>query len=346
MLYIVFYMHRLVSFLPKKILYWYDNNKRILPWRIKTPKNKKEYYVLVSEFMLQQTQVKTVIPYFTKFVTKIPNLKTLSTSNEKKVLKLWEGLGYYRRAGNLHKTAKILIKNYNGKIPKKFAEIIKLPGVGEYTANSLSALVHNKPSIPIDGNVKRVFSRLFLTNVSSQNFDNEIKKITNKLSNTDRNADLAEALMEFGAVVCKPQNPLCRICNLKNYCKFYNKKIYISKKKKYYFKEKKFNIFCYLNKKNKKIALAKNKNMSFLTNFKMPEVQMVISNNNLKIKGWKYLCNYKNNISNIKMNINLFYKFTINKPKRFTWYSIDRPNVTFIPSFTKIIFNKVKKLYV
>ena len=335
-----------MSLLPKKILYWYDNNKRILPWRIKTPKNKKEYYVLVSEFMLQQTRVKTVIPYFTKFVTKIPNLKTLSTSNEKKVLKLWEGLGYYRRAGNLHKTAKILIKNYNGKIPKKFAEIIKLPGVGEYTANSLSALVHNKPCIPIDGNVKRVFSRLFLTNVSSQNFDNEIKKITNKLSNTDRNADLAEALMEFGAVVCKPQNPLCRICNLKNYCKFYNKKIYISKKKKYYFKEKKFNIFCYLNKKNKKIALAKNKNMSFLTNFKMPEVQMVISNNNLKIKGWKYLCNYKNNISNIKMNINLFYKFTINKPKRFTWYSIDRPNVTFIPSFTKIIFNKVKKLYV
>ena len=346
MFYIVFYMHELVPLLPKKILYWYDNNKRILPWRIKTPKNKKEYYVLVSEFMLQQTQVKTVIPYFTKFVTKIPNLKTLSTSNEKKVLKLWEGLGYYRRAGNLHKTAKILIKNYNGKIPKKFAEIIKLPGVGEYTANSLSALVHNKPCIPIDGNVKRVFSRLFLTNVSSQNFDNEIKKITNKLSNTDRNADLAEALMEFGAVVCKPQNPLCRICNLKNYCKFYNKKIYISKKKKYYFKEKKFNIFCYLNKKNKKIALVQNKNLSFLTDFKMPEVQKVISNHNLKIKGWKYLCNYKNNISNIKMNINLFYKFTINKPKRFTWYSIDRPNVTFIPSFTKIIFNKVKKLYV
>ena len=339
-------MHGLVSLLPKKILYWYDNNKRILPWRIKTPKNKKEYYVLVSEFMLQQTQVKTVIPYFTKFVTKIPNLKTLSTSNEKKVLKLWEGLGYYRRAGNLHKTAKILIKNYNGKLPKKFAEIIKLPGVGEYTANSLSALVHNKPCIPIDGNVKRVFSRLFLTNVSSQNFDNEIKKITNKLSNTDRNADLAEALMEFGAVVCKPQNPLCRICNLKNYCKFYNKKIYISKKKKYYFKEKKFNIFCYLNKKNKKIALAKNKNMSFLTNFKMPEVQMVISNNNLKIKGWKYLCNYKNNISNIKMNINLFYKFTINKPKKFSCYSIDGSNVEFIPSFTKKIFKKVKKLYV
>ena len=339
-------MHELVSLLPKKILYWYDNNKRILPWRIKTPKNKKEYYVLVSEFMLQQTQVKTVIPYFTKFVKKITNLKTLSTSNEKKVLKLWEGLGYYRRARNLHKTAKILIKNYNGKLPKKFAEIIKLPGVGEYTANSLSALAHNKACIPVDGNVKRVFSRLFLIYESNKNFHKEVKKITNKLPNTNRNADLAEALMEFGATVCKPKNPLCGICNLKNYCKFYNKKIYISAKKKYYFKEKKFNIYCYLNKKNKKIALTKNKNLSFLANFKMPEAQMVISNNNLKIKGWNYLCNYKNNISNIKMNINLFYKFTKNKPKKFTWYSIDGSNVAFIPSFTKKIFKKVKKLYV
>jgi len=163
-------MHGLVSILPKKILYWYDNNKRVLPWRINTPKNKKEYYVIVSEFMLQQTQVKTVIPYFTKFVTKIPNLKTLSTSNEKKVLKLWEGLGYYRRARNLHKTAKILIKNYNGKLPKIFEEIIKLPGIGEYTANSLSALVHNKACIPVDGNVKRVFSRLFLIYESNKNF--------------------------------------------------------------------------------------------------------------------------------------------------------------------------------
>jgi len=335
-----------MSILPKKILYWYDNNKRILPWRIKTPKNKKEYYVLVSEFMLQQTQVKTVIPYFTKFVKKIPNLKSLSTSNEKKILKLWEGLGYYRRARNLHKTAKILIKNYNGKLPKKFAEIIKLPGVGEYTSNSLSALAHNKACIPVDGNVKRVFSRLFLIYESNKNFHKEVKKITNKLPKTTRNADLAEALMEFGATVCMPKNPLCRICNLKNYCKFYNKKIYISAKKKYYFKEKKFNIYCYLNKKNKKIALTKNKNLSFLANFKMPEAQMVISNNNLKIKGWNYLCNYKNNISNIKMNINLFYKFTVHKPKNFTWYSIDGSNVTFIPSFTKKIFQKVKKLYV
>ena len=213
-------MHGPISILPKKILHWYNNNKRILPWRINGPRNKKEYYVLVSEFMLQQTQVKTVIPYFKKFVTKIPNLKALSKCNEKKVLKLWEGLGYYRRAKNLHRTSKILVKNYNSKIPNKIKEIIKLPGVGEYTSNSLSALVHNKPCIPIDGNVKRVFSRLFAIDISNQNFDSEIKKITNKISHTNRNAALAEALMEFGAIVCKPKNPLCKICNLKKIVNF------------------------------------------------------------------------------------------------------------------------------
>ncbi len=338
-------MHELLSILPKKVLYWYDNNKRILPWRIGTSKNKKEYYVLVSEFMLQQTQVKTVIPYFLKFVTKIPNLKALSKCKEKKVLKLWEGLGYYRRAKNLHKTATILVKNYNSNLPKKFEKIIKLPGVGEYTASALSALVHNKACIPIDGNVKRVFSRLFLIEKSNTNFYKEVKKITNKLSNTNRNADLAEALMEFGAIVCRPKNPLCKICNLKKYCKSFKKENYILPKKKFSIKEKKFNIYCYLNKHKKEIALAKNQNLSFLNNFKMPEIQEVVASNNLKNGGWHYLCNYKNNISNIKMDINLFYKFTKKKPKKFHWYSVNKSGNEFIPSFTKKIITKIEKLY-
>ena len=295
--------------------------------------------------MLQQTQVKTVIPYFKKFVTKIPNLKALSKCNGKKVLKLWEGLGYYRRAKNLHRTSKILVKNYNSKIPNKIKEIIKLPGVGEYTSNSLSALVHNKPCIPIDGNVKRVFSRLFAIDISNQNFDSEIKKITNKISHTNRNAALAEALMEFGAIVCKPKNPLCKICNLKKDCEFFNSKNYILPIKKFTIKEKKFNIYCYLNKYKKEIALTKNKNLSFLNNFKMPEVQMIVSNHNLKKKGWNFLCNYKNNISNIKMNINLYYKFTKNKPKKFHWHSVNKSSHEFIPSFTKKIITKIETLY-
>ena len=159
--------------LSKKILAWYDNNKRKLPWRVGKKSPKKQYYRLLSEFMLQQTQVKTVIPYFNNFVKKTPNLRSLSRANEKKILKLWEGLGYYSRAKNLHKTSKILIKKYNGQIPPSFEELKKLPGIGDYTSNVLLALIHNQPRIALDGNVKRVFFRLF--NIQQSLFD-EISK--------------------------------------------------------------------------------------------------------------------------------------------------------------------------
>ena len=305
----------------------------------KSKVKKKQYYRILSEFMLQQTQVKTVIPYFTKFVTKIPNLKILSTSNEKKILKLWEGLGYYRRAKNLQKTAKILIENYNGKLPTQFEGIKKLPGIGEYTANALLALVYDKPRIPIDGNVKRFFSRLLNKNI-------KYEKNTYKILDTSRNADLAEALIEFGALICKPKNPLCNLCNLKDNCKFFKGRAYIFRREKSYIREKKYNIYCYLNKQKKAIALTKNKNLSFLNNFKIPKTQITIEEKDKKIKGWNYLCNYKNNISNIKMNINLFYKFTKVKPKNFTWYYFNRSTDEFIPSFTKKIFKKIKRLYI
>ena len=150
--------------LSKNFLAWYDNNKRILPWRVKQNSKKMQYYRILSEFMLQQTQVKTVIPYFNNFVKKIPNLKALSNSNEKKVLKLWEGLGYYTRAKNLHKTSKILIKKYKGRIPENFLELKELPGIGDYTANILLAIIYNQPRIAVDGNVRRVLERLFNIN--------------------------------------------------------------------------------------------------------------------------------------------------------------------------------------
>ena len=292
--------------------------------------------------MLQQTQVKTVIPYFKNFVKKIPNLKALSTSNDKKVLKLWEGLGYYRRAKNLHKTTKILIKKYNGRFPKKFEEIKKLPGIGEYTANALLALIYNQPRIPFDGNIKRVFSRLF--NTSLEKDEKRTKKIINEQFYTNRNGDLAEALMEFGAVICKPSNPLCNVCNLKTNCYFFKNKTSVLVNKKSQEKEKKYNVYCYLKKQKKEIALTKNKNLSFLSNFKIPKIE-VATLNNKKNNEWTYLCNYKNNISNIRMNINLFYKFVKNKPKKYTWHPIDRRSNEFIPSFTKKIFKKIVKVY-
>ena len=145
--------------LPKNILAWYDNNKRNLPWRVSKKSPKNLYYRLLSEFMLQQTQVKTVIPYFKKFVRKYKTLESLSKIKENQILKLWEGLGYYRRARNLLETSKFLVNKYNSKLPKTLKEIKKLPGIGEYTANALLGFMYNEPTIAIDGNVKRVFSR-------------------------------------------------------------------------------------------------------------------------------------------------------------------------------------------
>ena len=148
------------STITNKILYWYYNNKRALPWRKKNSQIKREYYTLVSEFMLQQTQVSTVIPYFKKFIKNIPNLKSLANINEKKLLKYWEGLGYYSRARNLKKTAKIAVSKYKKKLPNTLEELKTLPGIGDYTASAILSIAFNKPFIPIDGNVERIIKRI------------------------------------------------------------------------------------------------------------------------------------------------------------------------------------------
>ena len=149
------------SNIPNKILKWYDNNKRNLPWRKITSTKNREYFTLVSEFMLQQTQVKTVIPYFETFIKNFPNLKSLANANEQRVLKNWEGLGYYSRARNLKKTALKLSEEFNGNLPKDVEKLKSLPGIGEYTSRSILAIAHNQPYIPMDGNVERILKRVF-----------------------------------------------------------------------------------------------------------------------------------------------------------------------------------------
>jgi len=165
------------SILTKKILYWYDNNKRTLPWRKKTSQIKREYYTLVSEFMLQQTQVSTVIPYFNKFIKDIPNISSLARIPEGKILKYWEGLGYYTRVRNLKKTAQTLEINYKGRLPNTIDKLKSLPGIGEYTANAIMAIAFNQPFIPLDGNIERVIKRLLnLKKVNEISKENLIKK--------------------------------------------------------------------------------------------------------------------------------------------------------------------------
>ncbi len=327
--------------LPNKILSWYDNNKRSLPWRVSKNSPKKLYYRLLSEFMLQQTQVKTVIPYFKKFTKRYKTLKSLSKAKETQILKLWEGLGYYRRARNLLASTKLLVKEHNSKLPNTLKEIKKLPGVGDYTANALMGFIHNYPTIALDGNVKRVFTRYLNKKESKINFEKLIDTNKKNLFITKRNSDFVEALMEFGALICKPKDPKCSQCGLNKSCKYFksSNKIETNKRKK--IKVMNYNIFCYVSKK-KQIALTKENEIKFLKNFNLPLIKKM--KNNSVNKDWKFLKNYKNSISNLSLNINLYYKFSKKIPKSYNWYSLNN-NKEFIPSFTKKIFNHVSTLF-
>ena len=329
------------STLPKKILAWYDNNKRDLPWRVGKKSPKKQYYRLLSEFMLQQTQVKTVIPYFNHFIKRFKTLRALSKSNEKEILKMWEGLGYYRRARNLLLCSKLIVKKYKSKIPDTVDQIMKLPGIGDYTGNALLGLIYNKPTIAVDGNVKRVFSRILNKEEKKIDFRNFIEKNKKKLFITNRNAEFVEAIMEFGALVCRPKDPNCLVCCLNKTCKYFKSSNKIKNSKIKMIKRKNYDIFCYLNEK-KQIALTKDNQISFLKNFNLPKIKE--TSNSHDNQDWKFLKQYKNSISNLKLNLNLYYKFSEKAPPSYKWYSLEK-NKEFIPSFTKKIFKQISVLY-
>ncbi len=291
--------------------------------------------------MLQQTRVKTVIPYFKNFTNKFKTLNALSKSNEKEILKMWEGLGYYRRARNLLACSKILVKNHKSRLPKSIVEIKKLPGIGDYTANALLGLIYNEPRIALDGNVKRVFSRNLNIEEKKLDFYTLIKKNKKKLFNTKRHADFVEALMEFGALICKPKDPNCLTCCLNKTCKYFKSGRKIKNTKNKVLKNKNYDIFCHINKR-RQIALTKSNQISFLKNCNLPEIKE--ARNLVRDQNWKFLKNYKNSISNLKLNINLYYKFSNKLPPKYNWYSI-KNNKEFVPSFAKKIFKQVSTIF-
>ncbi len=290
--------------------------------------------------MLQQTQVKTVLPYFKKFTKKFPTLESLAKSNEKHILKMWEGLGYYRRARNLYACSKQLITLYKGRLPKTLDEIKKLPGIGDYTGNALLGLVYDQPRIAVDGNVKRVFARNLNKKEAKIDFNKLINSNSKILFKNKRNADFVEALMEFGALICRPKDPKCFVCCLNKTCKYFksSKKIRTTSKKM--IKNKNYDIFCFLNNK-RQIALTKKNNIGFLKNFNLP---MIKESNENNTRSWKLLNNYNNSISNLKLNINLYYKFSNKIPSEYNWYSLNDKK-EFVPSFTKNIFKQISNLF-
>ncbi|CAM1371019.1 A/G-specific DNA-adenine glycosylase [Tenacibaculum sediminilitoris] len=202
--------------LAKQLVYWYLQNKRDLPWR----KTKDPYRVWLSEIMLQQTRVAQGLPYFLKFTEAFPTVFDLAKANESEVLKLWQGLGYYSRARNLHFTAKFLAKEFNGVFPNTYKELLKLKGVGDYTASAIASICYADPVAVVDGNVYRVLSRYFgiTTPINSTKGIKEFKELAQTLIDTSQPGVYNQAIMDFGAIRCKPQNPLCTDCPLANGC--------------------------------------------------------------------------------------------------------------------------------
>ena len=324
--------------ISKKILYWYDNNKRFLPWRKKVSKKKREYYTLVSEFMLQQTQVKTVIPYFLNFINKIPNINSLAKVKNETLMKYWEGLGYYSRARNLKNTAVKIVKEYNGRLPSTIEELKALPGIGDYTSRAIMAIAFNKKIIPLDGNVERIIKRVFYLRK-----EDEISKeyINNKIhffGTSNRSSDYAQAIMEIGAIVCKPNNPLCKQCPIVKYCISFKKNDFVIKSKNKFNKTKYFEAKIYQNKN--KYLLVKNKKFTFLKNmpiFPMTEVEE---------KKYKYSNCKKINIKLSNMDMKIILNKIDRLPNIKNKILLNRSHIKslILPSFTKKIFYSASKI--
>ncbi|MBC8186323.1 A/G-specific adenine glycosylase [candidate division KSB1 bacterium] len=214
----------------KNLINWFQANQRKLPWR----ETNNPYKIWIAEVMLQQTQVIKVIPYFNKFIKQIPNIKSLANVDLQRILKLLEGLGYYARARNMHRAARLILQNHKGEVPTNYEDIKKLPGFGDYIAAAVLSQAFNFPYQVVDGNVKRVLARVFLIDLPI-NVSNGNKIFKNKaadLLDQSHPGDFNQAMMELGALVCKPQNPLCLNCPVSKYCKALseNKQIQYPKK--------------------------------------------------------------------------------------------------------------------
>lgn len=205
--------------IASRLLEWYERNARDLPWRnIKNP-----YATWVSEVMLQQTRVETVIPYYTRWLTRFPDLAGLARASQQDVLTAWEGLGYYSRARSLHEGAREVVKEYGGVLPASRAELEKIPGIGPYTAGAIASIAFGAREVALDGNIRRVYARLFAieTPLKGRETESQLRTIACRELPLARAGDYNQALMDLGAMVCTPRNPQCALCPLTGCCLAY-----------------------------------------------------------------------------------------------------------------------------
>jgi|SRR5690625_91843 len=303
------------------LIQWYEQNKRDLPWR----ETADPYKIWVSEIMLQQTKVDTVIPYFDNFMEYFPTIYDLAAANEQEVLKIWEGLGYYSRARNLYTAAKDVVENYGGKIPEDRDKIGKLKGVGPYTRGAILSIAFNQPEPAVDGNVLRVLSRVLLIqdNISEQKVKNKFEHIVKELISKEDPSSFNQGLMEIGALICTPKKPACLLCPLQRHCKAFQKGVAESlpvKLKKQKQKEKAYYVLI-IQDKNGEIAIQQRPSNGLLANmWQFPMVskentvidQLLENDYGLQIHLTKKLGTVKHTFSHLIWHLHIYEAFVAN----------------------------------
>jgi A/G-specific adenine glycosylase len=240
-----------------KLAFWYENVRRDLPWR----NSSDPYKIWISEIILQQTRVNQGIDYYERFILSYPDIFTLANAERDSVLKIWQGLGYYSRANNLHETSKYIAGNLNGRFPSLYKDLLELKGIGPYTAAAIASIVYNQPVAAIDGNVKRVISRLFLisSDLNSRVGIQQIEELANSILDRINPGRHNQAIMELGATICLPRNPKCLECPLNSLCPAFKVNRVHEFPEKYQKKTAKERFFIYLIplSENKKILIRK-----------------------------------------------------------------------------------------
>lgn len=259
--------------ISNQLILWYLSNKRDLPWR----STRNPYYIWLSEIILQQTRVDQGMAYYFKFIEVFPTINDLATASEEQVLKLWQGLGYYSRARNLHFSAKYVVEQLDGSFPNTYNEILKLKGVGDYTASAIASFCFNEATAAVDGNVYRVLSRYFGINtpINSTKGIKEFKLLAQEIINVKDPGTHNQAIMEFGARMCKPQNPDCTSCPLNESCVAVSAKLIKElpvKEKKIKIKKRFFN-YLVIQTEDKKTKIGKRENGIWKNLYEFPLIE-------------------------------------------------------------------------
>ena len=332
---------------------WYKNNKRNLPWRpLLRNKLPNPYYIFVSEYMLQQTTVETVKRRFEEFILKWPTLDSLAIISNATILSFWSGLGYYSRASNLLKAAKIIKKNFKSQIPNTYENLIRLPGVGDYTAKAILGIAFNKSVIPLDTNIERILARIYALELPLMKIKLDLKKKSVAFISQKNSTDLIQAFMDYGSMICIPRNPNCENCLIKFNCIAYKKnlqniipykiKTKLQKRKKY------SRAYIFYNEKKEILVRRRSSKGMLPSMLEVPNDDWVINKNKLvhdeiikRIKNKmlsKGLVEYS--FSHFDLETEVFY--TVVKKNNFKdqkWLRIKNINKVALPTVMKKIVN-------